>query len=85
MSNNINDNAQSAKTQCAMILEWMQKGNTITSLEALKMFGCMRLASRVCDLRDRGINILTQKIKTNSGKWVTEYRLAPQAASSNQL
>lgn len=73
---NINDNEKSARTQCAQIKKWLEDGNSITSLEALQLFGCMRLASRVCDLRDRGLDITTTKIKTESGKYVTEYRLA---------
>ena len=72
---NVNDNAEKTKTQCNMIAAWLEKGYSITSLEALKMFGCMRLASRICDLRDRGMEINTCKIKTETGKWVTEYTL----------
>lgn len=72
---NINENAKLAKTQCAQIKKWLEEGKSITSLEALKMFGCMRLASRVFDLRERGLDITTTKIKTESGKYVTEYRL----------
>lgn len=70
---NNNDNKRQAMTQNNMIAEWLKKGYSITSLEALKMFGCMRLASRICDLRDRGYEINTCKIKTETGKWVTEY------------
>lgn len=72
---NDNMNAESSRSQCKMILDWLEAGNTITSLEALRMFGCMRLASRICDLRDRGISIKTEKIKTASDKYVTRYSL----------
>lgn len=72
---NINDNEQSAKNQCAQIKKWLEEGRSITSLEALEMFGCFRLASRIFDLRERGLDITTTKIKTESGKYVTEYRL----------
>jgi hypothetical protein len=73
---NKNDNAPSAKTQCDMIANWLEKGYSITSLQALNMFGCMRLASRICDLRERGLNINTCRIKTPTGKYVVEYTLA---------
>ena len=73
---NSNDNKKSAITQCALIKKWLEEGNSITSLEALQLFGCMRLSSRVFDLRERGLDITTTKIKTESGKYVTEYRLA---------
>ena len=72
---NNNDNKKQAMTQCNMIAEYLENGYSITSLEALQMFGCMRLASRICDLRDRGYKIDTCKIKTETGKWVTEYTL----------
>lgn len=75
MATNINDNAQSAQSQCKMIAEYLQKGLSITPLDALEMFGCCRLASRIHDLRDKGYDIVSNKIKTNSGKWVCEYKL----------
>lgn len=72
---NNNDNKHQSMTQNNMIAEYLERGFSITSLEALKMFGCMRLASRICDLRERGMEINTCKIKTETGKWVTEYTL----------
>lgn len=73
---NANDNAQSAKSQCDMIAAWLERGYSITSLEALNMFGCLRLASRIHDLRERGMNIKACKITTPTGKRVCEYVLA---------
>lgn len=61
------------------ILSFMQvnpKG--ITAMDALKLFGCMRLASRISDLRKRGHKIIAESIKvqTRTGEaWVTRYRL----------
>ena len=72
---NENLNKTKSESQCKRIAEWLKKGYSITSLEALKMFGCMRLASRICDLRERGLDIKTCKIKTETGKYVTEYSL----------
>lgn len=72
---NINDNAKSSATQCAQIKAWLLDGNKLTSLEALNRFGCMRLASRIHDLREQGLDIHTEKIKVPSGKYVTEYSL----------
>jgi len=73
---NINDNALSAKSQCDMIAAWLERGFSITSLEALNMFGCLRLASRIHDLRERGMKINACKITTSTGKRVCEYVLA---------
>lgn len=66
---------ESNASQCNRILEHLKKGLTITSLEALRLFGCMRLASRIHDLRDRGENIIVERTTTKSGKRVAQYRL----------
>ena len=73
--NNINDNEKSAMTQCKMIRAWLENGHTITSLEALQRFGCMRLASRIHDLRKQGMDIKALRIVTPSKKWVTQYSI----------
>ena len=72
---NINDNAKSSATQCALICNWLLQGKKLTSLDALNLFGCMRLASRIHDLRERGLNIHAEKIILPSGKRVTEYSI----------
>jgi len=72
---NVNDNHESAKSQNAMILAYLQEGHSITSYESLNLFGCMRLASRINDLRNKGYNIETTKVQTSTGKWVAQYTL----------
>lgn len=73
---NINDNEKSAKSQCDMIIAYLKKGYSITQLDALNLFGCFRLASRVHDLRERGYNIIACRITTPTGKRVCEYVLS---------
>lgn len=73
---NINDNPQSSATQCALIKDWLLKGNTITQVEALNMFGCFRLASRIHDLKERGLNIHKERIQVPSGKYVAQYSIS---------
>jgi len=51
------------KTQKQAILEYMQAGHRITPLEALQLFGSMRLGARIRDLRDEGHNIEGQMIE----------------------
>ena len=70
---NYNENQQSSASQCAKIRVWLLGGNKLTSLEALNLFGCMRLASRIHDLRERGMEIKKETIVVNSGKRVTQY------------
>jgi len=72
---NINENKQSSDSQNAKILNWLENGNKITSLEALQLFGCFRLASRVHDLRERGHNIMKEMIIQPNGKRVAQYSL----------
>ena len=72
---NINYNVKSSASQCAQIKSWLLEGKKLTSLEALNLFGCMRLASRIHDLRERGLDIHTEKIKVPSGKYVTQYSI----------
>ena len=47
-------NEQSHK---ALIKKHLLNGGSITALEALKEFGCYRLASRISDLREEGVII----------------------------
>lgn len=73
---NINENEKSSQSQCKMIARWLNKGKTITSMEALNMFGCARLASRINDLKNRGMNIDKEMIVTpNTNKRVARYFL----------
>ena len=73
---NDNLNKTKSESQCKRIAEWLNKGKSITQLEALHMFGCFRLASRIHDLRERGMNIVMEKIVTPTGKYVASYKLA---------
>lgn len=72
---NNNENKMSSESQNAKILNWLEKGNKITPLEALNFFGCFRLASRVYDLRERGHNIHKEMIIQPNGKRVAQYSI----------
>lgn len=55
-------------TQCNQILEYMRTFGTITQLDALRDIGCMRLASRISDLRNRGYAI-GRRMKTGKNRY----------------
>ena len=74
MENN-NPNLESSEAQNTKIAKWLEAGNSITQMEALNIFQCFRLASRINDLRKRGLAIVTEKIVTTTGKRVASYRL----------
>ena len=63
------------ETQCKQIAAHLNDGNTITALEALNLFGCFRLASRIHDLRVAGYDIIVERIRTATGKTVAQYRM----------
>jgi len=62
------------ESQSYQIREYLLQGNTITALEALRLFGCFRLSGRIYDLRKEGTNISSTIIKIN-GKRVAEYSI----------
>lgn len=69
----------STESQCDCIEGHLKKGETITALDALNLCGCFRLAARIHDLKHkRGLDIVTDKITTASGKKVAGYRLNSQ-------
>ena len=41
-------------SQKARIWEYMRNGHAIDPITALNMFGCYRLAARICELRREG-------------------------------
>ena len=47
------------QTHEKMILQYMRKHGSITAMDAIRDFGCMRLASRISDLRWDGYDIET--------------------------
>ncbi len=66
------------ETQAQAIHRYLRAGNTITPLEALERFGCFRLAARIYDLRQLGVEIDEEFIRVG-GKQVSRYRLRAPA------
>jgi len=52
-----------------MILKYLERGMSITHVEALTLFGCGRLAARIDDLRKMGHNIITEDESKNGKTW----------------
>ena len=72
---NINENKSTSTSQNAQIAAYLQAGNSITALEALELFGCFRLASRICDLRKANYDISVKRVITANGKKIAQYSL----------
>ena len=59
------------ESQNKQILNYLIAGNSITQMDALRLFGCFRLSGRIWDLR-REHDITTDMVKIN-GKRVVRY------------
>lgn len=69
----VTDNEKQARSrtsrQADAILDHMREGNRITQREAIELFGCMRLAARIHDLKADGWCIVSRpkKFETRLG------------------
>lgn len=50
-------------TQYDRIIEYMQKNGSITALQAMLNLGCMRLSSRISELKKQGYNIKSEFVE----------------------
>ena len=62
-------------SQTDQILEALMRGKKITPLDALAEFGCLRLASRIGELKEQGYKIKKKTVKSANGKRFAEYSL----------
>jgi hypothetical protein len=65
---------KSTDSQTALIKGWLLNGYSITQLDALNMFGCFRLSARIANLRDEGLDIVTDMVNVND-KRIAKYYL----------
>jgi hypothetical protein len=61
-------------TQTQRILIYLQSGKQLTAIDALKKFGCFRLAARIADLRKNGHTIWTNYVQKDN-KVFASYKL----------
>jgi sulfur transfer protein SufE len=62
-------------SQTKQIADYLNKGKKLTPIDALNKFGCFRLAARIAELRNNGMNIITTSIKLKNKKLVAQYSL----------
>ena len=65
-------------SQEEMTLEALQKGD-LTAIDALKKFGCFRLAARIYRLRQSGHKIEKRMQRLNNGKNIAVYSLEKES------
>lgn len=76
MKVNINDNGTHCKTQKDKILDYLMEGHSLTPLEALNLFGTLRLGARIADIRSEGYIVYTAMVKDErTGKRYAQYSL----------
>jgi hypothetical protein len=56
-------------SQSQEILRALKKGKSITALECLLSFNCLRLAARVKELREAGYRIKTQIVSSGRKRY----------------
>jgi hypothetical protein len=54
------------KSQTQEIYDYLKQGHSITASYAANHFRCWRLAARICDLRNAGVQVVTETIKRKS-------------------
>jgi hypothetical protein len=74
-------------TQKEKILQYIEDNGSITPLDALREFGCMRLASRVSELKRDGYPIATkmETSKNRNGEPVRYARYEMKGAEKCEL
>ena len=77
MSININDNMESSEAQKKAILDYMMQGHSITPIEALEKFRCLRLGARIWELKHKdGYIVYTDMVKDpKTGKRYAQYSM----------
>ena len=60
-------------SQNQLIKAHLESGKTITSYEALELYGCFRLASRIYDIKSSGYAINKDMIELPNGKFIASY------------
>ena len=51
------------ESHCRLVLQHMKTHGSINPIEAETLYGCRRLAARIKDLRNRGVQIDTDMVK----------------------
>lgn len=82
---NFNPNEVDSESQKKKILDYLKEGETITSLEALDLFHCFRLASRMTDLKNMGVSFDSTFVTTPSAKRVKAYFIPELFAEKHHL
>ena len=57
-------------TQCEKIKKYMELNDGITSMDAIRGFGCTRLSARIADLKKASFKISAERVTVNNKTFV---------------
>lgn len=63
------------KNQTELVREYLKQGNSLTTLDAMLKLGIGRLANHIYELRKKGVNIQSERINQENGKYHYRYSL----------
>lgn len=61
-------------SQTKLIEQHLKAGKAITPIDALNLYGCFRLGARIYDLKEKGLDIITEMVQSG-GKRYAAYRI----------
>ncbi len=74
MNNEVQDGVRASQNE--KVKGHLVSGKTITPLEALSLYGCLRLGARIWDLRRKhGLPVVTEIVKGEQGKHYAKYSI----------
>ena len=76
---------ETSESQNDAILAHLERGESITPLEALEKYQCFRLAARIYDLRLKGHVIRQETAYTKEGKRFAMYRYGGADSNLSQF
>lgn len=62
-------------SQTNLIEQHLKSGQAITPIDALNLYGCFRLGARIFDLKEKGMDIVTDMVQSGRKRYAM-YRLA---------
>ncbi len=68
------NNMKKVKTQQEQIQKHLESGKKLTAAQAYEKFGCLRLASRIFNLKKAGLSIITEMV-TKNGSTFASYQI----------
>lgn len=63
------------KSQNERILNYLQKGKSLTPLAALRLFDCWALSSRIAEINKPSRIVKSELVKVKGGKMVSRYSM----------